>query len=474
MGASGGVVRALTARSSDADVVAAYRAGESEAFAMIHNRHGAALLRFARRMLPDGNLADDVVQEALLRASLALRRDAKPIDLKPWLFRIVRNCALDELARGRFTVSFDDETATHLAAPTEVGPVATYERRGRLRDVLDDIAELPPAQRHALLARELEGASHAELAAELGISVQASKNLVHRARIQLVQAREARTADCGEIRLDLLAAADEGRRARAASLRHLANCPPCRAYRVDLRRTGRALRILEPGTLLLSLGLGGGAAVTAGKTTALVGASAVVLGATGLATQIAGPGDASPQTVRSRAVPSGLVAAGRVLPAGTTVIRQGIALAPGRSPTGAVEVTCPPALRIADLLPPSSTAVSVSYGPGTIVGVSGRARIVVRAPASPQPTTLSVGVLCKRPDLVGSLLTPGARAFVHASHHVSVPRAELLDQPGGRPLATVRRGQPVVRQASRGRWLRVLADTGESGWVRASGLTPTR
>ena len=68
----------------------------------IHERHHAALERFARKILGRGSeRAEDVVQEAMLRASRALLRDDRHIELKPWLFRLTRNCALDELARVR-------------------------------------------------------------------------------------------------------------------------------------------------------------------------------------------------------------------------------------------------------------------------------------------------------------------------------------------------------------------------------------
>lgn len=121
-------MRTLSVRSADGELVAAFRAGDPVAFASIHARYHSVLVRFARRMLFDGDLAEDVVQEALLRASRALLRDSRPIELRPWLFRIVRNCALDELARHRFTsVPLDTETAAQLPASGAAEPPAAQD-----------------------------------------------------------------------------------------------------------------------------------------------------------------------------------------------------------------------------------------------------------------------------------------------------------------------------------------------------------
>ena len=86
----------------DQQLIAAYRAGDDAAFGRIHERHHAALERYARKVLGrSSEHAEDVVQEAMLRASRALRRDERHIELRPWLYRLTRNTALDELARVR-------------------------------------------------------------------------------------------------------------------------------------------------------------------------------------------------------------------------------------------------------------------------------------------------------------------------------------------------------------------------------------
>ena len=112
---------AVLPHTSDAQLVAAYRHGDRSAFDAIHTRYTPRLERFAHKILARSapGVAEDVVQEAMLRASRALLRDEREIDLKPWLFRLTRNCALDELSRVKTdSVALDDEDShVFLAAP---------------------------------------------------------------------------------------------------------------------------------------------------------------------------------------------------------------------------------------------------------------------------------------------------------------------------------------------------------------------
>ena len=315
----------LGAKTDDQALIAAYRAGDDAAFARIHERHHAALERYARKVLGRSDQhAEDVVQEAMLRASRALRRDDRHIELRPWLYRLTRNTALDELARVRTdSVDLDDaEGRGVLRAPESTEPEAVVERRGKVRDLLGDMATLPAQQRHALLRREVDGLSHAALAAELGVSPQATKNLVHRARTNLVKQRDARSNDCYGVRADLLDAHDEGRRASAAGYRHLASCGECRAFRAALRDTRKAAAILMPVPLMIvAFGLLTGKAAAATAKGAMVKSAAtaaagvaVTAGAVGVGVQVFQPGDPAPQAVESRALPQGSLASGGALP----------------------------------------------------------------------------------------------------------------------------------------------------------------
>ena len=363
----------------DQALIAAYRAGDDAAFGRIHERHHAALERYARKVLGrSSEHAEDVVQEAMLRASRALRRDDRHIELRPWLYRLTRNCALDELARVRTdSVNFDDaEDWGVLRAPAATEPDAVVESRGKVRDLLGDLAGLPAQQRHALLRREVDGISHAALADELGVSPQATKNLVHRARTNLVKQRDARSSDCEAVRLDLLEAHDEGRRASAATYRHVAGCRDCRHFRAALKDTRKAAAILMPVPLMVvAFGLltGKAAAATAKgamvKSTATAAAGvAITAGAVGVGVQVFGPGEPAPQAANSRALPSGSLAKGATVPGGTAIVRKTVTLAPGRADAPTVTLPCPAGTRVADLI--GARGASASYARGTVVGVS--------------------------------------------------------------------------------------------------------
>jgi RNA polymerase sigma factor (sigma-70 family) len=460
----------------DQQLIAAYRAGDDAAFARIHERHHAALERYARKILGrSAEHAEDVVQEAMLRASRALRRDDRHIELRPWLYRLTRNTSLDELARVRTdSVDLDDAEAWGvLRAPESSEPEAVLERRGRVRDLLGDMATLPAQQRHALLRREVDGISHAALAVELGVSPQATKNLVHRARTNLVKQRAARSHDCDAVRADLLEAHDEGRRASGATYRHLASCSDCRGFRSRLRDTRRAAAILMPAPLMVvAFGLltGKAAAATAKgamvKTAATAAAGvAITAGAVGVGVQVFTAGDPAPQSATSRALPSGSVAKGGALPKGTAIVRRTVSLSGGGA---TVALACPPKLRVADLI--GARGASASYAPGTVVGVSRSARVVVEPRAG--AVSGQVTMLCKAPDPSGSIVAgSGAGAASGKPLKVRVTRAELLQRPGGAAVGSVRLGQPV-RATGRARdgWREIVTDTGETGWVRAKVL----
>lgn len=464
---------ALTPSTSDTQLVAAYRAGDTRAFEAIHDRYHARLERFARRMLKaNPAVVEDVVQEAMLRASRALLRDDRHIDLKPWLYRLTRNCALDEISRVR-TDSFaldDDETTFELTGPVALEPETAAERRTSLHEVLADLAALPEAQRHALVRREVDGLSHEQIADELGVTTQATRSLVFRARTGLMQERESRTADCEGVRIDLLRAHDERRRASAASLRHVAHCGACRAFRRDLKRTRHAAAIMLPGPLLI-LGLGslkvGGTVVAGKKAVAVAGIAAV--GVAGLGTQVFGPGDPSPVPVQSKAVPQGRLVAGQPIPAGTAVVRQALELEAGAMERRELTMTCPPGTRVADLLRPEGARVAVSYAPGTTVGARRAARVRFAPATLERPARVTLTMLCKRPAGSGSIVAADQRAAERPTHRVAAETI-LLVSPGGDARGTLRRGQPVAVVAREGRWRRVVADTGERGWVRARAL----
>jgi RNA polymerase sigma factor (sigma-70 family) len=167
--------------------------GSDDAFAALDDRYRRRLVRFAQRFVPGGTAdAEDAVQEAMVRALRALRSSAPvPEAVGAWLHRIARNCALDlSAARRRHPVS---ELADHQH-PIAEDAQETVARSLRMRRLVTDVGMLPETQRSALVLRELEGRSYADIADELDVTVPAVKSLLVRARAGLKRAREERRA----------------------------------------------------------------------------------------------------------------------------------------------------------------------------------------------------------------------------------------------------------------------------------------
>jgi len=178
-----GMTRTSLERCEDHELVAAFRAGSEAAFAEMHRRHAAPLLGFVRRMLHGtGADAEDAVQDAFIRAHLALRATDRPMALRAWLYMIARNRALDALRARRGSCPLD-ERGPALACADD--PVETAAQREQVRRIVEELARLPERQRLALVQRELCGASHADVAEQLGTSVSATKSLIVRARTQM-------------------------------------------------------------------------------------------------------------------------------------------------------------------------------------------------------------------------------------------------------------------------------------------------
>jgi RNA polymerase sigma factor (sigma-70 family) len=169
---------------TDEELVAAFRRGCERAFAEIDRRYRDPLAGFAARMLRGTGLdAEDVVQDALIRAHAALRATDRPMALRAWLYMITRNRALD-LLRARHPQAGElDEHRLSLVPTCDAAETAM--RRDELARVVEEIGRLPERQRLALVQRELCGTSHADLAVQLDTTVQGCKSLLIRARTQL-------------------------------------------------------------------------------------------------------------------------------------------------------------------------------------------------------------------------------------------------------------------------------------------------
>lgn len=175
---------ALAARRSDDNLVTAARAGSSAAESEMVRRYRPVLTRYCARLVgPD--LAEDAVNQALLQALVALRSAEQPAVLRPWLFRIAHNCAVDV---GRSKSAHDQ---LEDRACTAIGPSARMEQRETMRSIVGELRRLAPHERRALVAREFEGSSYVDIADELGHSVGAVRQMIFRARQRVRHAAAA-------------------------------------------------------------------------------------------------------------------------------------------------------------------------------------------------------------------------------------------------------------------------------------------
>src|SRR3954453_15224925 len=267
---------------SDEQLLALFRAGHDEAFRVLHDRYRQRLFAYVRQMLSSCSRqdAEDVLQDVFVRAYGALRIDNREMNVRAWLYRVAHNRCIDHLRR---PVPPAAEIFEVSRKPLH-DPVEEAQRRDDLRRLVADVGQLPEQQRSALLMREIDGMTYADLAAALDVTVPAVKSLLVRARVGLVEAAEARDADCVEIQADLLRAYDRGVKASGRARKHMRTCDSCSQYRGALRGMRRSFAALTPvglGPLAFVaklIGLGGSGAAGAGAAAGGGGASAAVAG----------------------------------------------------------------------------------------------------------------------------------------------------------------------------------------------------
>jgi len=158
--------------------------GDMDAFAELVRACQADCWRFARSLLHDRHAADDVTQEAFLRAYRFLGSYRGESRFSTWLFRLVHNCAMDEVRR-------IERARRPGPAPA---PGTDVHARAEIREALD---ALPAALREPFLLVEVFGLRYADSAAVLGVKEGTVKSRVHRARAALIASLTVREAADG-------------------------------------------------------------------------------------------------------------------------------------------------------------------------------------------------------------------------------------------------------------------------------------
>ena len=166
------------------DLVAALAKGDPAAFDRVYDAYHVRIFGFLRRLANRQDTAEDLAQETWLRFARAARTLAPDTKLASFLFTIARHAFLSHRRWAMLDLSrlvvFGFET-THIAE----GPDAQHERTREMRLLEAALAKLPVASREVLLLVGVEGLDQEEAAKILGLSYEALRQRLSRARAQL-------------------------------------------------------------------------------------------------------------------------------------------------------------------------------------------------------------------------------------------------------------------------------------------------
>ncbi len=242
------------ADESDEALLEAVRAGDRRALETLLERHESGVYRFGMKMCRQEEDAKDVLQETLLAAARHLSDVRGASSVTTWLYTVARSFCIKK----RRTSKFAPQQVESLDAQREAASDVADPRRGpeedaagrQLQGVLDDaIGSLEPMYREVLLLRDVEGLSAPEVADIMGLSVEAVKSRLHRARVAVRERvaphlapepeRAAPPSGCRDV-VELFSRRMEGEidgSACAELEAHLAECPSCRGRCESLRTT---------------------------------------------------------------------------------------------------------------------------------------------------------------------------------------------------------------------------------------------
>jgi RNA polymerase sigma factor (sigma-70 family) len=257
--------------------ILAHRPRADRGFERLYRRHVGDVYHYALAVLHNPADAEDVTQTTFMNAYRAYERGERPHTAHNWLIAIAHN-----VCRQRFRQAMRRPSEVALEEEDVADRLVVDEDTPTSEDIRRALRHLAFNQRAALVMRELEGRSYAEIAEVLGLSVSAVETLIFRARRALREQLEG-SLTCGEAELAISKQLD-GRLSRAekSALRaHLRECAECATFARSQRAQRAALRSIGAVPLPASLASffgGGGASVGVGvaaKTAAMFAAAAL-------------------------------------------------------------------------------------------------------------------------------------------------------------------------------------------------------
>jgi RNA polymerase sigma factor (sigma-70 family) len=282
----------------------------------LYRRHGGEIYRYALAVLGNHADAEDVTQTTFMNAYRSLEQGVRPRKPSNWLLTIASNTIKQrfrqEQTRPR-QVEFDERTA-EAGTEEDEGP--------SVGELLVALSKIPPQQRQAIVLREFEGRSYAEIAEILGVTTTALETLLFRARRSLAEELEHQLT-CTDAQSAISRATDGrlGRKERRRLRDHLGECPDCAQFASLQQRHRRALKGLMLVPIPLSLTFFKGIEGTATAAIMPAGASAAAVGATvGVAGATSGGLFAGGIALKTAAVVTAVTMAGGVAVAGSSEI----------------------------------------------------------------------------------------------------------------------------------------------------------
>lgn len=161
----------------DAELMEAIGAANHRAFQELVHRYSRQGYRLCYRLLGEKEMAEDVVQEVMLKIWLRpwMWRADKGVKFSTWLYRVISNAAIDAYRRKRNTIPIKDEVV-----PTVEGGVVAPDWDVATRVVRQAINDLPENQRLAIILSRLELMSYEEVAAVMQVTSKAVDGYINR------------------------------------------------------------------------------------------------------------------------------------------------------------------------------------------------------------------------------------------------------------------------------------------------------
>jgi RNA polymerase sigma-70 factor (ECF subfamily) len=165
----------------DRELARRAQAGDLAAFDELVRHYERPLFNYLYRLCGNGSLAEELAQEAFVRAWQKLAGFQARASFKTWLLRIATNLSINRLTRTRPTA----ELSETMAGPSRDQPDEVARVKQRRQSVQQALSELPADQRSCLILATYEEMSYAEIARALGKSVRAVDSLLFRGRRNL-------------------------------------------------------------------------------------------------------------------------------------------------------------------------------------------------------------------------------------------------------------------------------------------------